>query len=74
METTLDYKKKATTNSPRSVLKRNNIVEEGVLGLGVKREKESIDLRAQKMMKDRMELFAISIVVKLVPPMVKEIK
>ncbi len=35
----MDNIKKATSNSPRSALKRNNRVEEGgALGLGVKRE------------------------------------
>jgi hypothetical protein len=46
METTLENRKKATTNFPRSVLKMNNIVEEGgALGSRVKKEKESIDLK-----------------------------
>jgi hypothetical protein len=39
MQTTLKNRKKAATNSPRSVLKKKNKVEEGgALGSGVKRE------------------------------------
>jgi hypothetical protein len=39
MQTTLDNRKKATTNFPRSALKKNNIVEEGgALGSGMKKE------------------------------------
>jgi hypothetical protein len=39
MQTTLDNRKRVATNFPRSVLKKNNKVEEGkALGIGVKRE------------------------------------
>ncbi len=49
----MENKKKATTNSPRNVIKRKNIVKEGgTLESGLKREHESIYLRAKKMMKD----------------------
>jgi hypothetical protein len=48
--------KKDTTDSPKSVLNKKNKVEEGgALGFKVKREQESIDIRAQKMMRDRGE-------------------
>jgi hypothetical protein len=47
MHTTLENKKKVVIDSPRSVFKRKNKVEErGALGLRVKKEHESIDLRA----------------------------
>jgi len=36
----------------------------------VKREHENIDLRAQKMMKGRVEAYAVPTVVKVMPPMV----
>jgi hypothetical protein len=43
---------KDAIDSPRSVLKRKNIVEEGgTLGSRMKREHESTYLRAQKMMR-----------------------
>jgi hypothetical protein len=39
MKTTFENKKKVATNSPRSVIKRKNIIEEGRAScLGVKRE------------------------------------
>jgi len=42
MQTTLENRKKVATNSPRSVLKRNNKVEEGEASCSrVKREHES---------------------------------
>jgi hypothetical protein len=40
----------------------------------VKREKESTDSRAQKMMRGKVELFVVPIVVKSMPPMVHTIK
>jgi hypothetical protein len=47
MHTTLENKKKAATDSLRSVFKKKNKVEErGASGLGVKREHESTDVRA----------------------------
>ncbi len=47
MQTTLENKKKATSDSLKSVLKRKNRVEEGGgSSLGVKREQESIDMKA----------------------------
>jgi hypothetical protein len=42
MQTTLDNKKKATTNFSRSAFKRKNRVEEGgTSSLGMKKEQES---------------------------------
>ncbi len=56
MQTTLENRKKATTNSPRSAFKRKNKVEEGGAShWGVKREHESTNLRAHKMMRGRVE-------------------
>jgi hypothetical protein len=68
-------KKKTTTHFSTSVLKKKNIVEEGgTLGSRVKREHESTNLRAQKMMRDRVEPFAILIVVKVVPQVVHVVR
>jgi hypothetical protein len=47
MQTTLENRKKAMINSPRSVLKRKNKVEEGeILGSKMKKEHESSEPRA----------------------------
>ncbi len=57
MHTTLENRKKATRDFPISALKRNNKVEDGgVLSSGVKREHESINARAQKMMKGMLRI------------------
>jgi hypothetical protein len=46
----------ATTDSPKSALKRKNKVEErGASSLKVKREQESTDVIAQKMMRGKRE-------------------
>ncbi len=46
----MENRKKVTTDSPRSVFKRKNKVEEGgASSLKVKREHESTNVRAQKM-------------------------
>jgi hypothetical protein len=75
LKTTLENKKKVATDSPRSVLKRKNRVEEGkALGLRVEREHESTNLRAQKMMRGKMEPFVVPIVVKAVPLVVQTIR
>ncbi len=67
METTLENRKKVVVNFPRSAFKRKNKVEEGgALGSRVKMEHENIDLRAQKMMKGRVEPFVMPIVVQVV--------
>jgi hypothetical protein len=64
MWTTLENKKKTATHFLRSVLKRKNKVEEGgALGSRMKSEQESTNLRAQKMMRGRMEPSAVPIVV-----------
>jgi len=64
MQTTLENRMKVVIDSPKSALKRKNKVEEGrALGLRVKREQESIDIRAQKMMRGKMEPSIVPIVV-----------
>ncbi len=56
MQTTLENKNKVVADSPRSALKRKNKVEEkGASCLRVKKEQESTNVRAQKMMKGRVE-------------------
>ncbi len=53
MQTTLENRKKVVTDFPRNALKRKNKVEErGASSSGMKREH---DLRAQKMMKGKVE-------------------
>jgi hypothetical protein len=75
MQTTLDNKKKAVAYSLRSAFKKKNKVEEGrALGPGVKREHENIDLRAQKMMRGRVEPSAVPTMVRAVPTMVHAIR
>ncbi len=60
MQTILENRKKGATNSPRSAIKRKNIVEEGgALGLRLKREYERINLKAQKMMRGRVKPFVV---------------
>jgi hypothetical protein len=66
MQTTLDNRKKATTNFPISDFKKKNIVEEG----GLKREQESTYLKAQKMMKGRVEPSGVPTLVRVMPTMV----
>ncbi len=74
MQTTLENIKKVATNSPRSAFKRKNIVEEGrALGSEVKREHKSTNLKAQKMMKGRMEPSIVPTVVRAMPTMVQAI-
>jgi len=47
MQTTLENRKKVVADFPRSVIKRKNKVKEGgALGLGVKKEHKSTNLRA----------------------------
>jgi hypothetical protein len=68
MQTTLENRKKATTDFPRNVFKRKNKVEEGgVLGSRMKREHENTYLRPQKMMRGKMEPFVVPTVVRVVP-------
>jgi hypothetical protein len=75
MQTTLDNRKKATTNFPRSDFKKNNIVEEGgALGLGMKKEQHNTYLGAHKMMRGIVEPFIVLIVVRVVPLVVQAIR
>jgi hypothetical protein len=75
MEIPLNNRKKTTTDSPRSAFKKKNRIEEGgALSLGVKKEEESTNLRAQKMMRGIVEPFVIPIVVRAVPPMVQVVR
>ncbi len=67
MQIALENKKKVIVHYPKNAFKRKNKIEEGgALGLGVKREQKSIDLRAQNMMKGRVEPFVVLIVVQAV--------
>jgi hypothetical protein len=70
MQTTLDNRKKATTNFPISDFKKKNIVEEG----GLKREQESTYLKAQKMMRGIVEPSIVLIVVRVMPIVVQAIR
>ncbi len=72
MQTTLENRKKATKDSPINAFERKNKVEnEGALGSGMKKEHENIDLRAQKMMRGKVEPYAMPIMVRVVPTMVQ---
>ncbi len=63
---TLENRKKAATNSPRRVLMKKNIIEEGgALGLKMKKEQENTYMRAQKMMRGRVKPFVMPIVVQV---------
>jgi hypothetical protein len=67
----LENKKKAIVDSPKSALKRKNIVEEGgASGLRMKKEHESTTTRAHKMMRGRMEPSTMPSVVQSMPIMV----
>ncbi len=69
MHTTLENRKKATSIS---AFKRKNKVEKGgTLGSGMKREQESTDVRAQKMMKGKVEPLAMPTMVRIVPTIVQ---
>ncbi len=75
MQTTLENKKKVVAYSPRSALKRKNRIEGGgASGSRVKREHGSINLRAQKMMRGRVEPFIVPIVVRVVLTMVQAVR
>ncbi len=55
MQAPLENRRKIATKSPRSALMRKNIAKEGgTLGLGIKKEHESIKARVQKMMRGRI--------------------
>jgi hypothetical protein len=63
--------KKASTYSPRSVLKRKNKVEEGGgSGSRMKKEHENTNLKAQKVMRGRVEPSIVPTMVRAVPLMV----
>jgi hypothetical protein len=59
----LENRKKATRNSLKNVLKKNKVEEGEASSLGVKREHESIDVGAQKMMRGKMEPIVVPTVV-----------
>jgi len=64
MQITLENKKKVVADFPRSALKRKNKVEERrALSSKVKKEQESTNLRAPKMMRVKVEPSAVPIVV-----------
>jgi hypothetical protein len=66
--------KKIAAHFLRSALKKKNKVEEGgASSLGTKREHESTYLRAQKMMKGKVEPSAVPIVVRAVPIVVRAV-
>jgi hypothetical protein len=71
MQTSLENRKKAITDFPRIVLKMNNKVEEGgASGSRVKREQENTNLRAQKMMRGKVEPLGVPTVVRAMSLMV----
>ncbi len=56
----MENKRKIATKFSRGALKRKNKVEEGATsGVGAKKEHESIEARAQKMMRRRAAPFAV---------------
>jgi hypothetical protein len=60
----LENRKKVETNSPRNALKKKNKVVEGrASGSRVKGEQESMEARAKKLMKGKVEPFSMPIVV-----------
>ncbi len=68
MQIALQNRKKASSDSPRRAFKKKNKVEEGGASTSrMKKEQENIDLKTQKMMRVRVELF-------IVPTMVQAIK
>ncbi len=75
MQTTLENKKKAITNCPKNVLKKNNQVEEGrASDSRMKKEQESTKARAQKMMKGKVEPSIVPTMVWVVLTMVEVAK
>ncbi len=66
MQTTLENIKKVVVDSPSSVFQRKNKVEEGRASSSrVKKEQENTDVRAQKMMRGRVEPFVVPTVVQV---------
>ncbi len=74
MQITLERRKKVTLDFLRSVLKRKNRVEGGTSCSRVKKEHDSTNLKAQKMMRGVLEPFVVQIVVRTMQPMVHAIK
>jgi hypothetical protein len=75
MQTTLEKRKKVAIDFPRSALKKKNRVEEGGTSCSrVRREQESTNLRAQKMIRGIAEPFAMPMVVKTMPIVVHIVK
>ncbi len=71
MQITLENKKKAAIDFPRSAFKRKNKVEEGgTSDSRMKREQDNTNLRAHKMMRGRVEPSVVPLVVKVVPAVV----
>jgi hypothetical protein len=67
MQTTLKNRKKVVADFPRNALKRKNRVEEGgASSSGVKREHENKDLKAQKVMRGKVEPSTVPTVVEAV--------
>ncbi len=74
MQITLRTKRRLQ-QTPRNVLKRKNIVEEGgTLSSEMKREQESTNVKAQKMMRGRVEPFVVLVVLHAMPTMVQATK
>jgi len=75
MQIALENRKKVVIDSPRSLFKRKNKVEEGRASSSrMMREQESTNLRADKMMRGRMEPFAMTIMVRVMPTIVQSVK
>jgi hypothetical protein len=69
MQTTLENRKKVATDSPKSALKRKNKVEER--GASGSRMKEEQDLKAQKMMKGKVEPSVVPTTVRAISTVVQ---
>lgn len=62
----MENKRKIATKFLRGALKRKNKVEEGgTSGVGAKKEQESIEAKAQKMMKRKVAPFAMPTLVQV---------
>jgi hypothetical protein len=72
MQTTLEIRKKAIADSPRNALKRKNKVDQrGTSGLRMKKELKTTSVKAQKMIRGKVEPFAMLTVVQVVPMVVQ---
>ncbi len=75
MQTTPENRKKAATYSLRNALKLKNKVEEGGTSCSrMKREQENTNLRAKKMMRGRIEPYAVPTMVRVVPLVVQVVR